>query len=85
MFGQGLFFEVGTRFSGENDGSQNTLLRLEKTYLFGSGLSFEVGTHFSGGNDGDQNSLIRFKKLVHFFRAKLGGFFRLGHSCQQKI
>ena len=66
MFGQGLFFEVGTRFSGENDGSQNSLLRLEKTFSFGQGLFFEVGTRFTGENDGSQNALLRLEKTFLF-------------------
>ena len=55
-FNQGVFFEVGTRFSSENEGNQNSLLWPEKTFSFNQGVFFEVGTRFSSENEGNQNS-----------------------------
>ena len=63
LFGQGLFSEVGTRFSSKIDGFQNSILRSKKTFSFGLGLFFEVGTRFLSKIDGFQNSHLWSKKL----------------------
>ena len=58
---QGLFYEVGTRFSSENAAFQNSLLRSEKTFSFNQGVFFESGTRFLSENAALQDSLIRPK------------------------
>ena len=71
MFNQALFLEVGTRFSSENEGNQNSLLWPEKTFSFNQALFLEVETRSSSENEGNQISLLGLEKTFSFNQALL--------------